>query len=520
MKKSQKNLLSAFNYITNFCADAIDALHALLAFLAHADPKKIQNSGANLKKIRRLLENPIAPQDLEEFLHIITQQQTRNALHFYAAPKEINQLMTGLLEISCDETLYNPCFGLGSCFLALPPALRGKIQIFGEEKDARLVEIARLILQILGSSAENLHANDLLKSPKFSESFDKILCDPPFFARIGMKFLKNDSRFDGVAQGSYPELAFLAHALSHMRTRGVFIVRNLALYKENAQKILKNLLGNGLLRAIINLPRNIFPYKKSAFCIIVVSKNNEKILCVDASTTDFAQKIGKYNRLKNPAQILNAVQNWENSGEILDFCREISSHTFFAQKNLGDIFARTGDCGYFSLADLGFRAIKTPKITPDPEFHVKHTAYFDATLADFSPLGFTQNFSHKKSTTDPRAQNFALKKYDILVSLRGVNKITIIGELKNLTLCNSTFVILRHENERTAINLYCFLFGDAGRLALKNAQKIGQSLDFLALLIPKDFEKYGKNWDEIQDLAKKFQKISKKIAALQNDKIS
>ncbi|MDU7693253.1 MAG: N-6 DNA methylase [Helicobacter sp.] len=514
-------LIALFLYVKKFYPNVLDALHAMLEVILAKNtnldiPPNILASGMSLRKINRLLTFYVKRSDLEEFLHEISQQQTKNKLYFYSTPKELNRLMLGLLELENNESFYNPCFGLGGIFLSLNEDKN--LEIYGEELDGKLSQIAKLLLEIIDLDSANLYASDLLKEPKFIDensikSFDKILCDPPVFARIGMKFLKNDLRFsDVIIPASYPELAFLAHSLMHLKNKGVFLIQNLALSKDNAQKSFKALLAkNNMIEAIIKLPPNLFPYRKNNFCIVVISKNNNKIQYIDA--TSFVTKSGKYNRLDNINVLLDAFQSKSKNefSHIID-AKEFFEDDNFTLKNLLDLKDTPKTS---ALKSLGFSILRGQSL-PQDETGI---TYCDIATTEFAPLGFSTEFNHEKITNDKtKLKKLSVKKFDIIISLRGKPKITIVGDIKNTTIINSSMVLLRHKDMQIAISMYCYLFTQEGQEALQNTQKDGRILDISELDIPRDLEKYAKIWDEISKIQEQIKVLDLQINALKCQK--
>ena len=145
-----KELLSIFNYVQKFYKDNFDALFVVLKFLlvarnvklcdtllqskAKAIPRELYayleslelqnteeiNSQLNYKKVlKSVCELSISAGDLENFIQTIALQKTILKLYAYATPAEINALIRGLLALKAGESVYNPCFGLGSWLLSV-----------------------------------------------------------------------------------------------------------------------------------------------------------------------------------------------------------------------------------------------------------------------------------------------------------------------------------------------------------------------------------------------------------------
>lgn len=514
-----------------------------------------QESKINPIKILRFIEQShisnthISNELIEEFLHLITQKKTSNKLYFYSTPSEINQLLVGILDIKENDEVYNPCYGMGSVFLCLP---RKNIKLYGEELDSKLSYLARLIASISGIEEAHLGVGDILENPLFREStqdkkqtplkskktatnsqessfmqFDKILCNPPLNAQMSTENLKDDMRFRevGILAKSYPELVFLVHSLAHLKQKGVFIVRNQTLLKSSLEgKLRSYLCQNGLIEAIIELPKNIFPHQNYDFSVIVISKDNKEILHINANNEHFFAKDGKYNRLKNIERLLEIYRYKKlTPHSALTPLEKISPKDLRAQSYINlrlvpptplPITARTKKLAKdFSLQDLGveiFRGQRVQGTSQDEPIE-----FYDIGIADFAICGFTQSFESKKDKGNAaKIYKYRIKPYDILLSLRGVSpKIAIVGQnafakkevlqkdgvsISSINMIpsvvNAGIIVLRAPSKQVAIGLYCYFFSTQGEEALSRLYKTStdvaidtQSLH--SLRVPSDYDK-------------------------------
>ncbi|MGX3045330.1 N-6 DNA methylase [Helicobacter sp. T3_23-1056] len=578
--------------------------HATKSNTDSSHPKFIPlDSKASMQKILRFIEqcsisskNPaFCNAFIERFLDIITQKKTSNKLYFYSTPSEINELLVGILDIKDGEEIYNPCYGIGSVFLSLK---NQNIKLYGEELDFKLAFIARLVARISGIKNTHLGISDILVNPLFrinalqnpvqkpaqnpaknlsqnltqkyntqsqknlktpqnpkskQESsdfvkFDKILCNPPLNAQMSTEHLKDDSRFakTGVLVKSYPELVFLTHSLAHLKQKGVFIVRNQTLLKSALEgKLRSYLCQNGLIEAIIELPKNIFPHQNYDFSVIVISKGNKEILHINTNSEHFYTKDGKYNRLKNIDRILEIyrykkltphsaltplskiypkdlrAQSYINS-RLQPLAQNTLSH--FSHHNA--IKPHLNLAKDFSLQDLGveiFRGQRVQGTQNDEDIE-----FYDIGIADFAICGWTQSFGSKKDRGNiAKIHKYHIKPYDILLSLRGISpKIAIVGtqamhkkevwQTKSIdtthadkipSVVNAGIIVLRAPSAEVAIGLYCYLFSTQGeeilsRLYKTNTDGVIDTQSLLALRVPSDYDKNAAQKMEKLDNAK------------------
>ncbi|CBG39707.1 N-6 DNA methylase [Helicobacter mustelae] len=550
-----KKLVDCFGYLKRYYTDIFDALHAMLELLLLQKKYQIFDGVPKESLIRQKIKD-LALQDslilqanfklcrlekyfadmvvdleiVEEFFFIITQQKTSNKLYYYSTPLQVNRLLIGLLQIEEDDKIYNPCYGMGSIFLSLVQ-MQKNIELYGEELDPRLSQIAFLILQICEIPTHGLYVNDLLKSPRFVDGdqfqiFDKVLCNPPLYAHLGIDFLKKDQRFHpiGAIAKHYPELIFLIHSLSHLKKCGVFIVRNQVLQKNASEaKVRSRLCKQRMIRSIIELPKNIFPHQNNDFSIVVIMPNSEEILHINASDEFFYEREGKYNRLKNIEVILEIFfQQKEGKYSKITKTAMIENGDLRASHFISKKEPHQGN----RLRDIGFEVMRGQRVyggKSDEEI-----CFFDVGIADFAPLGFCSVFENKKYRGDPKKiKKYQLKPYDILLSLRGATpKVTILGEIYQICVANVGVVILRHKNKQRALALYCYLFLFEGAQRLREIYEKSSDgvLDLQSLLdftLPKDYESIAeKNLPKILDFAEQFQDLEQRIHALRQQKIS
>ncbi len=489
------------------------------------------SSGANISKILKVINvSNINMGNIEQFFHIISQKRTTNKLYYYSTPKEVNDLLVMLLDLKDNDEVYNPCYGIGSIFLSIGN-INSNIKLYGEELDDRLSNIAKLIARFSQIHTYSLFVNDILKQPVFKNGkklrqFDKIICNPPIYAHMGIEQLKEDERFNkiGILAKNYPELVFLTHALSHLKNRGVFIVRNQTLQKSFlGEKLYEKLVKEKMIEAVIELPKNIFPHQAYDFSILVLSHNNKDILHIDASGVKFYEKDGRYNKLLNINEIANIFRSKKESEfSKLTNIDEIKIHDLRASNYLTISHNKTGS---LLLKDMGVSIFRGQRVYGSSKD--SNIEYYDVGIADFATCGFTYKFDNKKISGDKqKIYKYRLKPYDILLSLRGIlPKMTILDNNINnvIAVANAGILILRLDDKYKAIGLYCYFFSNMGFNCLKSIyEKSGDNTiyinELLNISIPNNYIENGiKKIQDIELLKYKFEELETKLEYLKNN---
>ncbi|RDU60594.1 N-6 DNA methylase [Helicobacter sp. MIT 14-3879] len=529
-----KKLLDCFDYIKQYHSDILDVVHIMLELFvfrkespntisqliikAHKrQPIKeefeatLQSLIGNglyipiskalniLKVLKVFYSSNIEIHNVEQFLHIISQKRTTNKLYYYSTPKEVNDLLILLLELHDDDCVYNPCYGIGSIFLSIGNT-NPYIKLYGEELDDRLSNIAKLIARFSNIREYALFVNDILRKPLFKEQnklreFDKVICNPPLYIHMGIEQLKEDERFSktGMLAKNYPELAFLTHALSHLKHRGVFIVRNQTLQKSFLEeKLRERLVQDRMLEAVIELPKNIFPHQSCDFSILIISHNNQNILHINANNPYFYIKDGKYNQLTKIQEIANIFKEKQQTQfSKLTSIEEIKIHDLRASYYLSNSQKYRDSLRLGDIEIEVFRGQRVYGSNKDSSIE-----YYDIGIVDFSPCGFSTHFENKKTSGDSqKIHKYRLKPYDILLSLRGiVPKMTILSETVDnfIAVANAGILILRLQNKNEAIGLYCYFFSQRGFECLseiyrKSGENIVYTNELLEVRIPSNY---------------------------------
>lgn len=481
------------------------------------------NTNINLIKILRTInEANVTNEEIELLVNVITQKKTINKLYSYSTPMEINRLIVGILDINDNDEIYNPCYGIGSLFLALSQTNK-KFKIYGEELDSSLDKIARLILKTLDISTENLFVNNILKNQIFppNREFNKIMCNPPMDTYIGILDLKNNERFAkyGFITKSAPELSFIINGISYLKDKGVFVIRNQLLKKTSVEeKFKEKICKDGLLEAIIELPKNIFPHNSADFSLMIISKNNNSVLHIDAS--QFYKKEGKYNCLVRTDEILDLLKNRKNT--------KYSKLTKLQDINIDDLRAQTYlKKKYSHKSMMTIKSICVEIIRGQRIYAAKTNStkpYLNIGIINFNEYGFIDEESAEKHIGDvDKIKSCRLRKYDILLSLRGTSpKITIVNESKIDMVANAGILILRARNKEDALGLYCFLFSN-------NAQKMLSELyeqtekktidinDLYAIELPLDFRKNAlEKFNSINAIGKKINDLYRELEIIRD----
>ncbi|MCZ7429513.1 N-6 DNA methylase [Micromonospora sp. WMMA1949] len=173
----------------------------------------------------------------------------------HATPDDVADLMAGLAAVAGGSVL-DPAAGTGATLRAAVRA--GCTSAYGQEIDSDLARLAGLWLALRDVPGE-VTTGDSLRADDYSgRTFDAVVCHPPFGAsNWGDEELGHDPRWIvGTTPRTEPELAWVQHALAHLRPGGhaVLLMPPAVAGRRPGRRIRAELLRRGVLRAVIALP--------------------------------------------------------------------------------------------------------------------------------------------------------------------------------------------------------------------------------------------------------------------------
>lgn len=195
----------------------------------------------------------------------------RNPIIF-TTPDSVIEILNKILHVSSDETLMDPCFGIGN--LAIKVGRNAK-EIIGYDINEKVLDFGKILLETAGKEGEIEAKDSLDEKLKYA---DVVASHIPF----SIKFTKEDyGNRDylhwGIPGRASEDFSFISLIVSQMNKRGAIIVPEGILFRGGADQLIrKNLIEEGLISGIISLPGGIFaPYTGIATSIIFFDKEKK-----------------------------------------------------------------------------------------------------------------------------------------------------------------------------------------------------------------------------------------------------
>ncbi len=215
--------------------------------------------GAKLvREIAEVANTPDQARELSSFL--LATHLTEQGARREATPDPLASLMAELAGVDGvdDARVLDPACGLGTLLAAA--ADRAPSRVRGQELDepTAWLSAVRLARHHPGPVPCVSIGDALLDDAYRGESFDAVLCHPPFGQRDwGAERLAVDERWAyGTPPRSEPELAWVQHCLAHARPGGrvVMLLPPAVASRGSGRRIRAELLRRGALRAVVGLP--------------------------------------------------------------------------------------------------------------------------------------------------------------------------------------------------------------------------------------------------------------------------
>jgi type I restriction enzyme M protein len=238
---------------------------------------------------------------------------------FYT-PAEVSRVMAKIIGINgidpkTEVTVYDPTCGSGSLLLRVGGECKGKVALYGQEKEGTTAGLARMNMILHNNPTAEINQGNTLANPLFQEggnlkTFDFVVANPPFSDKRWSNGLNLPEDFPynrfsdyGVPPEKNGDFAFLLHIVRSLKrnAKGAVILPHGVLFRGNAEaEIRKNLIKKGYIKGIIGLPANLFYGTGIPASIIVVDKENalnrKGIFIIDAGKGFI--KDGNKNRLR------------------------------------------------------------------------------------------------------------------------------------------------------------------------------------------------------------------------------
>ncbi|MGC9671228.1 N-6 DNA methylase [Planosporangium sp. 12N6] len=250
---TQDRLWSHLSGAADNLAATVGVVGAYLLARKRGETSSLRHVDAAVREAVTELTDRQGPQEtFDELWRRFIRRETRR---IGVTPDELADLMVALAEAGGGAVL-DPACGTGGVLRAAVRA--GCTTAYGQEIDENTARLAGLWLAMRGVPG-SIHVGDSLRADAFGDlTVDAVVTNPPFGdTNWGQEELGYDRRWEyGTPPRTEPELAWIQHALAHLRPGGtaVILMPPSAASRRAGRRIRAELLRRGALRALIALP--------------------------------------------------------------------------------------------------------------------------------------------------------------------------------------------------------------------------------------------------------------------------
>lgn len=253
----------------------------------------------------------------------------------FFTPREVVNLLVGILEPQPGETVYDPACGSGGMLVATINQIRESgldhrtLRLYGQEINLTTSSIARMNLFLHEIEDFEIKRGDTLRAPAFKDTrgavrqFDTVIANPPFSLKNwGADRWATDPRAAfGVPPAKNGDYAFIQHMLASMKTgtgRVGVVMPHGVLFRGGAEaKIRQRIVEEDLLEAVVGLPPNLFYSTSIPACLLIFrdqkpADRKEHVLFIDGSDRYVKGKNQNVMSDDDVDEIVNAYREGED----------------------------------------------------------------------------------------------------------------------------------------------------------------------------------------------------------------
>lgn len=291
-------------YVPSYCNDK----NICTIVTCYLMSKKIQGKESEVNPLAiKYINTHISPEDWEKMKTIacnFSSEELATAAIFdgfettsfdngLITPVSIVKLTKKILDIQGKDNVVDICSGLGNFLIsAARDVPSAEYYGFDVNPNCNLVSVLRNDLLGYNIDFSLINVFDLtLDETRRKQRFNKIFSNYPFGLR--MRYLGDGKLFTEKLESHYPwilastssDWAFnsLICDLMDKNGKAVAIMTNGSLWNATDIEARKHFINEGLIEAVVSLPKAMFPYTNIGTSLIVFSSGNEKIRLVDAS---------------------------------------------------------------------------------------------------------------------------------------------------------------------------------------------------------------------------------------------
>lgn len=428
-----------------------------------------------------------------------------------------NSIENLALEIFKEKTNSNSILDLGSGvghMLYKAAKNYNYSELEGEEINSDAVKISNIILDKLDAKKEIFNVDSTFNFSN-TKKYDSVFVD-------GLFLNANKNQFDDIAKqageeflttkGRILEWVFVNRILHNIDNDGVgvIVIRDSALTSDYNADIRKQLVEAGLIKAVIQLPKNILELTSISTSILVLSKNNaEDITFIDASD-EFEVK-NRFEAKFSESNIQKIIHSFEQNTSISCVIKkdEIRKkhYALNAKRYVNNVVDNLiNPVSLTSLVDVIRGRDISKKILDDDKSKAK--AGYLINLSDIQDYNIFFPQQEISSEVFEEYKRYKVEPLDIVITARGSGfKVALVHEdisNKNMIVSSNLNILRVKDSSIDPYYLFSFL---TSQLATEQLEQLssGSVINVISKKSLDDFQVSLLNQEEQEEIAKEME---------------
>lgn len=456
-------------------------------------------------------------------------------------PVSISRLAYKLFGFTDNDEIAD--FGLGSAAFTIEAYLSNPtLRFFGIEINASTKEIAAIRLEVLGCEIELEHGN-ILDMDADSHQYQHIFSNYPFGLRLReigfdrnrllQKISQKAAEFTKSVSSDWFFNASIVECLTETG-RGIAVMTNGSTWNTLDKSARKYFIENGYLEAVIALPERLFESTTIPTTMIIISRNNERTMLVDA--TGLCEKGRRFNTFSDAQieQIAYAVTHetpnsrFVSQDELIDNDFVINPTRYLTE----DIVVENG-VPFASIIKSITRGAPLKASELDEMVSEEPTDYQYLMLANIQRGQIDAELPYIKGIQDSQ-RKYCLKNHALILSKNGAPFKVAVAEVpkgKTILANGNLYIIEIDEDKADPYFVKAFLESEKG-IALLKSITVGATIPNIGVealkkipipQIPLEEQhalaaRYLAKTDEIALLQRKLQKAYEELSHIYDNK--
>ena len=393
-------------------------------------------------------------------------------------PVSISKLACKLFDFDDNETVAD--FGVGSASFTVEAFFSNpSLGFYGIEYNATAKEIAAIRLEILGADFSVEHGN-ILDMDSASHQYRYIFSNYPFGLKVReigydrnkmlQRIVQKAPEFSKSISSDWYFNAAIVECLAE-NGKGIAIMTNGSTWNTLDKSARKYFIENGYLEAVIALPERMFESFNIPTTMIVISRNNQKTMLVDA--TGLCEKGRRFNSFTDEQieRIAFATANETPHSRFVS-CQELADNDYVINPTrylTEEIVVENGE-PFSSIIKSITRGAPLRANDLDEMVSDTPTEYQYIMLSNIQRGQIDANLPYLKSVPD-NLRKYCLKNHALILSKNGMPFKVAVAEVRpgQTILANGNLYIIEIDEEKAdPYFVKAFLESEKGIALLKS----------------------------------------------------